>query len=422
MDFLKNILDLGPTVMMPIIFFILGLCFKVKPGRAFQAGMLVGIGFTGINLIVGMLLNSLGPATQDMVQRLGANLTVIDAGWATGAAIGWSSPLVPFVVVGAILLNVVLLAINKTQIVNIDIFNYWLILLPGSMVYYQTDSLLMGTAASLLIYLIAFIIGGLTAPAIQKMYNMRGVAFVHATCGVYVPIGIFVNYVIEKIPVLNKIDLSPENIIKKLGILGEPITLATILGAGMGALAGWPVGKSLFLAVQVAAVMILLPKMVGITVEGVMIVRDAAEDVLKKIFPGREFYIGMDTALLIGEPCIIATGLLLIPAALVIAILLPGNRMLPFVDLASIVFVISMVAPFCKRNMFRIFVTGCFIITIALYAGTDLSGNYVDAADKANVKLPSNVTSTELGNLVSSYNTPVGWAVVKASEFIGHMP
>jgi len=124
MDFLNNILELGPTVMMPIIFFILGLCFKVKPGKAFQAGMLVGIGFTGINLIVGMLLNSLGPATQDMVQRFGANLTVIDAGWATGAAIGWSSPLVPFVVVGAILLNVVLLAINKTQIVNIDIFNY----------------------------------------------------------------------------------------------------------------------------------------------------------------------------------------------------------------------------------------------------------------------------------------------------------
>lgn len=419
MEFLYSILELGPTVMMPIIFFLLGLCFKVKIGKAFEAGMLVGIGFTGINLIVGMLLNSLGPASQDMVERLGANLTVIDAGWATSAAIGWSSPLVPFVVVGAIALNIVLLAINKTQILNIDIFNYWLILLPGSMVYYQTDSIAIATGASLLLYLIAFIIADKTAPTIEKMYGIKGVAFVHATCGIYVPIGILVNTIIEKIPGLNKIDLSPESIISKLGMLGHPITLATILGAGMGFLAGWPVGKSAFLAVQVAAVMILLPKMVGITVDGVMIVRDAAESMLKKVFPGREFRIGMDTALLIGEPCIIATGLLLIPAALVIAILLPGNKMLPFVDLASIVFVISMVAPFCKRNMFRIFVTGCCIITIALYAGTNLSGAYGIAADQAHVKLPSNVTATELGNLVSSYNTPAGWAIVKIGEWIG---
>ena len=402
MDFLNEILALGPTVMMPVIFFILGICFRLSVGRAFEAGMLVGVGFTGINLIVSMLLNSLGPASEDMVERFGASLTVIDAGWATSAAIGWSSPLIPMVVPGAIILNMVLLALKKTQILNIDIFNYWLILLPGSMVYYETDSLALGTAASLTLYLIAFIIADKTAPAIQKMYNIKGVAFVHATCGVYVPIGILVNAVIERIPGLNKINLSPEGVIQKLGVLG-----------------GWGVGQCAFLAVQVAAVMILLPKMVEITVEGVMIVRDQAETVLKKIFPGREFNIGMDTALLIGEPCIIATGLLLIPAALFISIILPGNRMLPFVDLASIVFVISMVAPFCKRNMFRIFITGLFIVTIALYAGSSLSGIYGTAADRANVRLPSNVTSTELGNLVSSYNTPVGWALVKLGELIG---
>ena len=61
MDFLNEILALGPTVMMPVIFFILGICFRLSVGRAFEAGMLVGVGFTGINLIVSMLLNSLGP-------------------------------------------------------------------------------------------------------------------------------------------------------------------------------------------------------------------------------------------------------------------------------------------------------------------------------------------------------------------------
>lgn len=417
MNFFNTIIGMGATVMMPIIFFLLGLVFKVGPGKAFKAGMTVGIGFTGINMVVTLLLESLGPAAQDMATRFGLKLTIVDAGWATGAAIGWASPLIPFIVVGAILLNLVLLLINKTKIINIDIFNYWLISLVGTMVYNATNNMILGVAAALILYLVAFVIGDLTADPIQKMYNIKGVAFVHATCGIYVPIGIAINWIIEKIPGLNKIDLNPEKITKTIGVIGEPVTLATVLGAGLGFLAGWPVDEVLPLAVKVAAVMILLPKMVEVTVEGVMVIRDAAETYMKKLFPDREFYFGMDTALLIGEPCIIATSLLLIPTALVLAMILPGNRMLPFTDLASIVFIISMVAPFCKRNMFRIFITGIMIITISLYAGTNLGPNYTEAAKKANVTV--SVKGQELGNMVSPYNTPVGWALIKASELIG---
>ncbi len=77
----------------------------------------------------------------------------------------------------------------------------------------------------------------------------------------------------------------------------------------------------------------------------------------------------MDTALLIGEPSVLATGLLLIPMAVVLSIILPGNRVLPFVDLASLMFLLAMVTPFCKRNMFRMFITGTLIVTCILYVG-----------------------------------------------------
>ena len=86
--------------------------------------------------------------------------------------------------------------------------------------------------------------------------------------------------------------------------------------------------------------------------------------------------------------------------------------MLPFTDLASIVFLISMVAPFCKRNMFRIFVTGLLIITIQLYAGTSLAPNFTAAAEEANVEVNSE-GDQEIGSLVAPYNTPVGWAIVE---------
>ena len=45
MDIINSIISLGASVMMPVIFFIIALCFGVKIGTAFKAGMLVGIGF-----------------------------------------------------------------------------------------------------------------------------------------------------------------------------------------------------------------------------------------------------------------------------------------------------------------------------------------------------------------------------------------
>ena len=43
------ILGLGAPVMMPIIFTILGVCIGVKLGKALKSGLLVGVGFAGID-------------------------------------------------------------------------------------------------------------------------------------------------------------------------------------------------------------------------------------------------------------------------------------------------------------------------------------------------------------------------------------
>ncbi len=81
MDIINSIISLGASVMMPVIFFIIALCFGVKIGTAFKAGMLVGIGFEGVGLVIGLLLTNLGPASQAMVERIGLHLTVVDTGW-----------------------------------------------------------------------------------------------------------------------------------------------------------------------------------------------------------------------------------------------------------------------------------------------------------------------------------------------------
>ncbi|YCA45570.1 PTS galactitol transporter subunit IIC [Bacillus sp. JZ8] len=417
MSFINGIIELGPTVMMPIIFFILSLIFRVKIAQGFKAAMLVGIGFVGINLVIGLLLDTLGPAAEAMVQRFNLNLTVVDPGWPVGATIGWGTPIVPFVVFGAIILNVILLLLKLTKTVNIDIFNYWHFMLTGGLVYAVTNSLVISVVSALLHFLIAIIIADLTAKRIQEQYDLKGVSFAHATSAIYVPIGIVMNWIIERIPGLNKVKASPEEITKRYGVMGEPLTLGTILGILLGLLAGLPFADVVTLGIKVASVMVLLPAMINILVQGLEIVREAAEVLLKKKFPDREFYIGLDTALLVGNPAVLATGLLLIPGALLLAIILPGNKVLPFVDLASLVFLLPMAAPFLKRNLVRLFLTGMVIVTFVLYAGTSISSYYTKAAEMVNVTLPENVQSaTGLSNLVGGATTPLGWLIIEISK------
>ncbi|MEI2682320.1 PTS galactitol transporter subunit IIC [Erwinia aphidicola] len=417
MDIINSIISLGASVMMPVIFFIIALCFGVTLGTAFKAGMLVGIGFEGVGLVIGLLLTHLGPASQAMVERIGLHLTVVDTGWPTASTIGWGSPLMLPVVVGFIIINLAMLLLKITKTVNIDIFNYWIFLLVGSVVYAGSGNYWLAVGITFGIFILTLLAADFTAPYLQKNYHLKGISFPHLTCICYVPFAMVCNYLIDKTPLIRKINFDPETINKKFGVFGEPLTLGFVLGLLLALLAGYGASAAVALAIKVAAAMLLLPKMIEILVQGLMIVRDAAEAKLKAKFPGRDFYIGMDTALLIGEPSVLATGLLLIPVTVVLSVILPGNRVLPFVDLASLMFLLAMVTPFCKRNMFRMFITGTLIITCILYVGSDISPEYTQAARNANIPIPEGMS--EVTNMVGGATTPVGWLAVKFAELFG---
>ena len=59
--FTREVMNLGAGVLMPVIIAILGLIFKMKPGHAIKAGLLVGIGFQGLGLVVSFMISSLQP-------------------------------------------------------------------------------------------------------------------------------------------------------------------------------------------------------------------------------------------------------------------------------------------------------------------------------------------------------------------------
>lgn len=422
MTFINTIVGLGSSVMMPIIFFIVGLIFKMRPSKAFKAGMLVGVGFTGVSMVINLMLNALGPASKAMVERLGLKLTVTDVGWGTASTIGWGSSIMLVTVVGFLIINAILLFLNITKTVDLDIFNFWIFLLVGSLIYAGTNNYWIAVIADWIIYVLTLIIADMTQPIIQKKFpkkDLKGISFPHLTCLAWVPFGIVGNWICEHIPGLNKIKLDPETINNRLGILGEPISFGAIIGVLMGILAGYDFSKTLTLGVNIAASMYLLPLVVNVLVSGLVMVKDHVNEKLKEWFPKREFYIGMDTALLIDDPSVLSTGLLLLPLAIILAFILPGNRVLPFADLASLMFLFALVAPFCNRNIFRMLVSGLLIIVTIFYVGTSVAPEFTRAAAQSNVS--SIKAFSSITNLVGSATTWIGWVFIKGSEWIASL-
>lgn len=87
---LQAFLGFGPSIMIPIIIFIFALIIGNPIGKAFKSALTIGIGFTGVFLVVNLLVSAMAPAAQAMVKSTGIHLDLIDVGWPSMAAMTWA--------------------------------------------------------------------------------------------------------------------------------------------------------------------------------------------------------------------------------------------------------------------------------------------------------------------------------------------
>jgi len=372
METIKSIFDfltgLGSPVMLPIIIFILGLILGQKVGRAFISAITVGVGFIGLGLVITLLFDALGPATAALVEATGIQLNALDVGWGVAAAIAFGTAVGSLVFIVALGVNLIMLVFNWTKTLNVDMWNYWHYAFTGSLVYLVTGgSLVLGLIAAAIHAVVALLIGDWTAKDVQGFFKIPGVSIPQGWAITSVPIIKGLNWVVEKIPGLRDVYWDFEGMQKRIGVFGQPIIMGATLGLLFGLIAYGFDTKVLTLAVQMAAVMLLIPRIIAIFMEGLTPLSEAARAFMQKRFEGREFYIGLDSAILIGHPITIAAGILLIPITLFLAAILPGNSTLPAADLAATAFFIAMVPPLTNGNFFRSILYGTIIMVMVLY-------------------------------------------------------
>ena len=356
-EVMQYILDLGPSVILPVLIIIFSLLLGMKFGDSFKAGLQIGIGFVGIGLVIGLMLDSIGPAAKAMAHIFDIKLNVIDLGWPGTAPI-------------AIAVNILMLVLKMTRVVNVDIWNIWHMTFTGALVHIATDSYWLGILGVIVHAAFAYKLGDWFSRDTKNFFELDGIAVPHGTSAYLGPVAVLVDTIIDKIPGLNKITFSADDLQKRFGTFGEPVTVGFIMGAIIGMLAGYSVKDILQLAVKTGAVMLLMPRVIKPIMDGLTQIAKQARKKLQARFGGEGFLIGLAPALLLGHTSVVSASLIFIPVTILIAVLLPSNQILPFGDLATIGFFIAMAVAVHQGNLFRTLISGAVIMSITLWIAT----------------------------------------------------
>ncbi len=406
----RYVIGLGAAVFLPIVMALIGMLFGLKPGKAIRAGLTLGVAFTGINLVVGQLLvGQVAPAAQSMIDRLGLHLTAIDVGWPAASAISWAWPYAALMFPLQIVLNLLLFALGWTKTINVDLWNVWQKVFAGAVVMYLTNSVAWAFVVAIAMIIIELLVGDMTAKRVQAVTGIPGISIPHACATWLIPIAPFA-YLLDRIPGVNKVRMSPEQLQEKIGFFGENIIIGLILGLLIGVLAGYPVNKVLALGITTAAAMVLLPRMASIFMEALMPISEAASEFMKRRFPGREMYIGLDWPILAGHPTTIVAAVLLIPVLVLLSVTLPGNSVLPFGDLGNFGCIMAPIVALVGGDLFRTLILGTLALAVCLWGATAAAPAFTQLATDIGTAIPEGAT-----NITWLKTTPVTWSVIEIS-------
>ena len=149
-----------------------------------------------------------------------------------------------------------------------------------------------------------------------------------------------------------------DKIESKLGFFGDPAVIGVVVGVLLGIITKQDIGTTLSIGMGVSAVLILIPRMVTVMMEGLTALGNAASAYMKrKMGDDAEIYIGMDIALGLGDPCCITSTVIAIPCVILMAFIIPNMTYFPIGLLTIVCYVTPMCVMASKGNLFRSIVT-----------------------------------------------------------------
>ncbi len=417
MDFILNAVKAvfslsGASALFVGVFLVALLMARLKPMAAFKSAVYCGSGVIGLNAMIGMFASAVMPVLTAAIEKWNLKFSMVDMGTGSATAIAYADAHYVWYLLLIMLFNLACIFLKLTNTFTIDLINFSCYAIAGTMVYGLTGNFIFSVIAVWILEFVCLKVADHSAPAMAQGYGLEGVSIPHPNAAVFAPVGILVNSVIEKIPPLAKIDLSPDSIQRKFNGVADPCMIGFVMGIVLGVLGGLPMGQLLTFAITITAFMLIFPKCTGLLVDGLLPMAEGMQKFCERTVK-RPIYIGLDCAILIGMPDVISTGMLLIPITILLAIILPGNKFLPLADLAiAPPFLITCVMVHCKKNVFRGLVAGTIIMIISLYVCTFSAPIYTQLATQLGVPFAEGAVGTSFG--IGS--NPIPFAIYKFFE------
>lgn len=375
-SFLKQFFDtFGNYITVPIILFTIAKIFKAPTKKAFVSAVLAGVGLKGMAFITSAFGAVLSPLVQQIVSATGINLPALDVGWQAVASVAYSTDIgMMFIGVGLVF-QVVLYLIKWTDIfMPSDLWNNYSIIVWGSMFYQITGNLVIAFALMLFINMVVLLIAEVVQKRWSTYYRYPGCAMTAPHHMGDTPMYLVLDYVLGKIG-FDKINVRPDTIKKRIGFLGEPMYIGLIVGVilgfvgnitKLGVMSSW--GQIANVAVTCAAVMAIFPKIAGLFASAFTTITDYSRKTLKnsKYGKDREFIIAVNDALGYGEAATLTTGLLVIPIAVLLAFVLPGNIVIPVMVLPSLPYMVEVPVSLSDGNIIKSVVAASIVFAAKL--------------------------------------------------------
>lgn len=385
----------GAAVFVPVILFIIAKAMGVSGKKAFNSALLCAVGLTGFNLVIGSYGGIIAPVVNDMVKNSGVNLPALDTGWQSTSVIAYSTS-VGLIFIGlAIVIQLVLFFTKWTNIfMASDLWNNYSFMVWGSMIYALTKNMWLALACMVMQLLYVLMFSEVVAKRWSTHYQYPNCCMTAPHHMEAVPFALAMNWLLGKLG-LNKVKVNAASIQKKFGLFGEPMFIGLLIGAligiigefsALGKLASW--GTVTSAAVSTAAVMAVFPKVGGIFASAFTSLTDAYKQRAVKSGEGREWYLSVNDAAGYGEPNTLVTGILLMPIMLGLAFVLPGNTILPMLDLVALPYMVEVFVCVSHGNVVKSLISGAIWFSLGLIIASHLAPTFTDVAVNAGFQLP----------------------------------
>lgn len=397
-------ISLGGSAMMFIIITVLSLLFGVSFSKALEGGLRMAIALTGMGAVISLLTSSFGPALNAFVESTGVNLSITDLGWAPLAVITWGSVYTLYFAFICIITNLVMLFLKVTNTLNVDLFNIWNLSVLGLLVnYYSGDNIFVTSIFVVFIYALMLFNADAIKPTINELldYDEDNITTTAHPSLLVAPLAMILNIFIDRfIPFIDKFDFDAETLNKKIGFWGSKFAIGVYLGVFIGVLGQQSVPEIFTLAFTAGVALELFGLVGGWFGPAIEPLSGGISTMMSKRLRGRKLLVAIDWPILASRAEIWAVANILAPILLLIAMVLPGNQVLPLGGIILTVLTPALLLV-TKGKVIRMTLIGTVLIPLFLWAAT-LIASFLTETSIAMGTFPEGLSNGQLFSSVDS--------------------